>query len=50
LQAADAADLGREVFLAVAKGIASFRRDKPGDSFRGWLFGITRNKVVDHWR
>jgi RNA polymerase sigma-70 factor (ECF subfamily) len=50
LQAADAADVGQEVFLGVARGIAAFRRDKPGNSFRAWLFGITHNKVADHWR
>jgi RNA polymerase sigma-70 factor (ECF subfamily) len=50
LQASDAADVGQDVFMGVAKGIATFRRDKSGDSFRGWLFSITRNKVGDHWR
>jgi RNA polymerase sigma-70 factor (ECF subfamily) len=28
----------------------SFRRDRPGDSFRGWLRGITRNMVLQHFR
>jgi RNA polymerase sigma-70 factor (ECF subfamily) len=50
LQSADATDVGQEVFLAVVKGIATFRRDRPGDSFRGWLFGIARHKIKDHWR
>jgi RNA polymerase sigma-70 factor (ECF subfamily) len=38
------------VFTAVARTIADFRRERPGDSFRGWLWTITRNKVRDHWR
>jgi RNA polymerase sigma-70 factor (ECF subfamily) len=47
---ADAADVSQEVFAAVARHIADFRRDRPGDSFRGWLWTITRNKVRDHRR
>ena len=50
LQEADATDVGQEVFLAIARGIDTFRRDRPGDSFRGWLFGITRNKLGDYRR
>lgn len=46
----DAADVGQEVFRAVARRIADFRRDRPGDSFRGWLWRITHNKILDHWR
>jgi RNA polymerase sigma-70 factor, ECF subfamily len=47
LQAADAADLGQEVFAAVARGIHCFRHDRQGDTFRGWLYTITRNKLRD---
>jgi RNA polymerase sigma-70 factor (ECF subfamily) len=43
----DAADVGQEVFQAVSRSIAEFRRDRPGDSFRGWLWTVTRNKVRD---
>jgi RNA polymerase sigma-70 factor (ECF subfamily) len=50
LQLSDATDVGQEVFVAVAQGLAAFRRDRPGDSFRGWLYGITRHKLGDHWR
>lgn len=50
LQAADAADVGQEVFQAVARHIHDFRRDRPGDTFRGWLRTITRNKVRDYFR
>jgi RNA polymerase sigma-70 factor (ECF subfamily) len=34
------------VFAAVADGLERFHRDQPGDSFRGWLRGITRNQVL----
>lgn len=50
LKAEDAADVAQEVFAAVAKSIEAFRRDRPGDSFRGWLWTITRNKIRDHVR
>jgi RNA polymerase sigma-70 factor (ECF subfamily) len=48
LQAADAADVGQEVFGAVARKVGGFRRERPGDSFRGWLRTIARHKVLDH--
>lgn len=36
------------MFRAVAAGLAGFRRDRPEDTFRGWLHGITRNKLLGH--
>ena len=50
LQPSDAADVVQEVFLAVSKNIDSFRRDRPGDSFRGWLWTISQSKISDHFR
>ena len=50
LQADDAANVGQEVFRAVARKINDFRREGPGDSFRGWLRKITRRKVLDLFR
>ena len=50
LQAADAADVGQEVFRSVARKIADFRREREGDTFRGWLRTITRNKIRDSFR
>jgi RNA polymerase sigma-70 factor (ECF subfamily) len=46
----DADDISQEVFQAVITSLESFRRDKVGDTFRGWLRGITRFKVLDHFR
>ncbi len=46
----DADDVQQEVFQAVASGLDGFRRDRPGDTFRGWLRVITRNKLLDHFR
>ena len=46
----DTADVFQEVFRSVAEHLDGFRRERPGDSFRGWLRAITRNKVRDHFR
>ena len=35
---------------AVARKLGDFHRDRPGDTFRGWLRRITNNKVNDHYR
>jgi RNA polymerase sigma-70 factor (ECF subfamily) len=40
----------QDVFQAVAAHITTFRKDRPGDSFRGWLRTITQNKIHDHFR
>jgi RNA polymerase sigma-70 factor (ECF subfamily) len=48
--AADTEDVAQEVFAAAAAGLAGFRRDRPGDTFRGWLRGITRNQVLLYLR
>lgn len=50
LQDEDVADIFQEVFQAVVAHIAGFRKEKPGDTFRGWLRTITRNKVRDYFR
>ncbi len=46
----DVEDVTQEVLQAAATHMENFRRDKPGDSFRGWLRGITRNMVLQHFR
>ncbi len=46
----DAEDVAQEVFQAAAAGLARFRREREGDSFRGWLRGITRNVLLQHFR
>ena len=50
LQSADAADVVQEVFRTVWQNIAEFRRDRPEDSFRGWLWKITRSRICDQYR
>jgi len=50
LQGADADDVLQEVFRAAATHLDGFRRDRPGDSFRGWLRAITRYMILLHFR
>jgi len=46
----DAEDVAQEVFAGAAAGLDHFRRDQPGDTFTGWLRGITRNLILLHFR
>ncbi len=46
----DSADIFQDVFRAVAEHLAGFRRDRAGDTFRGWLRTIARNKIRDYYR
>ena len=50
LKGADAEDVRQEVFQAVATGLPKFSREHTGETFRGWLRGITRHKLLDHFR
>jgi RNA polymerase sigma-70 factor (ECF subfamily) len=50
ISAADAADVTQDVFAKVFTAIAEFRHDRPGDTLRGWLRVICRNKLNDHFR
>jgi RNA polymerase sigma-70 factor (ECF subfamily) len=46
----DLGDLLQDVFAAVASHLKRFRKDRSGDTFRGWLATIVRNKVRNHFR
>ena len=50
IQGDDSADIVQEVFRAVFRGIAEFRYRRSGDTFRGWLRTVTRNKICDYFR
>lgn len=53
LQASDSENVMQEVFLSVAEKLDAFHRAKPGDSFRGWLWTVTQNKIrnyVQRWK
>jgi RNA polymerase sigma-70 factor (ECF subfamily) len=44
------ADVFQEVFQAVDAHLNSFHRDRPADTFRGWLRTIATNKARDFFR
>jgi len=49
LQSSDIEDVTQEVFRAVATGLGGYLQTSQG-KFRGWLWGVTRNKLADHFR
>lgn len=50
LQHADATDISQEVLGKVAAAIDQYDPDRPNATFRGWLYRMTRNLVVDFFR
>ena len=47
LQDADREEVSQQVLMNVWHGIAAFRKVSAGDSFRGWVYSITRNCIRD---
>ena len=45
IQSEDVNDIVQDVFQIVFKNIRRFEKDKPSDTFRGWLWTITRNEI-----
>jgi RNA polymerase sigma-70 factor (ECF subfamily) len=50
LQSADAADVMQQVFVNVAAHIGQAQWDRPGDTFRGWLWTIFHSRLMDFFR
>jgi RNA polymerase sigma-70 factor (ECF subfamily) len=50
LHSDDRQDVMQEVFSAVAASLLSFQSDRSDATFRGWLRGIARHKIQDHFR
>jgi RNA polymerase sigma-70 factor (ECF subfamily) len=50
LQTADAEDVLQDVFVTVAARVGEFRHGGEADTFRGWLWTITRFKIGDWLR
>jgi RNA polymerase sigma-70 factor (ECF subfamily) len=45
----DAADVMQDVFVSVARAVASYE-DRAGSTFRGWLWTVTRNQILSFLR
>ena len=50
LQPNDAADVCQEVFASVFKSVETFQPAASQGSFRAWLWGITRHRLLDFYR
>ena len=50
MQDSDAADVTQEVFAVISRSIDSYDENRESASFRGWLWGVTRNKLLEHHR
>ncbi len=48
--AQDIDDVAQEVFARAFATLDSFRHDEPTDTFRGWLHGVTRHRILEHFR
>ena len=46
----DVVDVLQDVFASVSKDLGRFRKERPSDTFRGWLFTIARNHSTDRLR
>ncbi len=47
---ADFPDVTQDIFAGVAGGLSTFWAERSGVPFRGWLRGIARHKILDHFR
>ncbi len=50
LQAADVEDVSQQVLQNIWTHLASFRKEEPGHSFRGWAYTLTRTRIADFRR
>lgn len=47
LKPEDSSDICQNVFKGVSQGIGNFTREKPADTFTGWLRTITKRRIFD---
>ncbi|MCA9187854.1 MAG: sigma-70 family RNA polymerase sigma factor, partial [Planctomycetales bacterium] len=43
-------DIAQEVFLAAFRGLDRFDSQRAGATFRGWLWMVTRRRIVEYYR
>jgi RNA polymerase sigma-70 factor (ECF subfamily) len=48
--AQDIDDVVQEVFAKAFAVLDAFRHSAPADTFRGWLHGVTRHRILEHFR
>jgi RNA polymerase sigma-70 factor, ECF subfamily len=46
----DVDDILQEVFVKAFASLDTFRHSQPSDTFRGWLHGLTRHRLLEHFR
>jgi RNA polymerase sigma-70 factor (ECF subfamily) len=46
----DTDDVAQEVFAKAFTALDTFRHSQPSDTFRGWLHGVTRHRLLEHFR
>ncbi len=46
----DIDDVVQEVFAKAVAALDSFQRREATDTFRGWLNGVTRHRILEHFR
>ncbi|MFO0939337.1 MAG: sigma-70 family RNA polymerase sigma factor [Pirellulales bacterium] len=46
----DVHDLAQEVFFSISRSIERYQPTNSSGSFRGWLWGVTRHKMIDALR
>jgi len=46
----DIDDVVQEVFARAFASLDGFRHSEPSDTFRGWLNGVTRHRILEHFR
>lgn len=49
IQPADAEDVTQEVFRVIARRLPDYRRTASQTSLRAWMWGITRNVILQHF-
>lgn len=50
LQDSDSSDLTQEVFVLLAEKLSRFDRLRANAGFRGWLWGVVRNRIREFYR